>query len=298
MVLSFSFIVPPILKRIVFEKETGVKELMKLMGLPSWMHWMCWFINVIGSCTISIIIIVILVSIEFKSGTGAVLAYSNPLLTFMFLMLYASALICFLFAISTFFDKPNLALALGVLCHILTFFIPNNQINRTSDGFTNYSFAEKNFLALLPNINLIWGIKVAKVTFAYISKNKHFCQMLTSAEGKGTGVQWDTLFVRDRPDDPLSMGSVWIMFVVDIIFYTLIITYVDKIAPGKYGVAEKWYFFFLPSYWCPANKVDVAEDKHDAPEQMDDVSMFENEPKMNAGIKVHNLRKEFKKVKK
>ena len=26
-------------QRIVFEKETGVKELMKMMGLPSWMHW-------------------------------------------------------------------------------------------------------------------------------------------------------------------------------------------------------------------------------------------------------------------
>ena len=54
-----------------------------------------------------------------------------------------------------------MALALGVLIHILTFFIPNNTINRTSDGFTNYSFFEKNLMALIPNINLIWGIKVS-----------------------------------------------------------------------------------------------------------------------------------------
>ena len=43
LVLSFAFIVPPILKRIVYEKETGVKELMKMMGLPSWMHWVSLF---------------------------------------------------------------------------------------------------------------------------------------------------------------------------------------------------------------------------------------------------------------
>ena len=180
---------------------------MKLMGLPGWMHWVCWFINVVSASSLSVLIIVILVSMEFKEGTGAVLAYSDPVLTFIFLILYASSLICFLFFISTFFDKrkrnyltimiyyicfisANLALAIGVLIHILTFFIPNNQINRTSDGFTNYSFNEKNILALIPNINLIWGIK-----------------MLTSAEGKGTGVQWDTLFSQDRPDDPLSMGT-------------------------------------------------------------------------------------------
>ena len=84
-----------------------LQELMKLMGLPSWMHWVCWFINVILSCTVSILIIVILVSIEFKSGTGAVLAYSDPILTFIFLFLYASSLVCFLFFISTFFDKRN-----------------------------------------------------------------------------------------------------------------------------------------------------------------------------------------------
>ena len=83
-----------------------------------------------------------------------------------------------------------MALAIGVLIHILTFFIPNNQINRTSDGFTKYSFNEKNLLALIPNLNLIWGIK-----------------MLISAEGKGTGIQWDTLFTRERPDDPHSMGA-------------------------------------------------------------------------------------------
>ena len=38
-VLSFAFVIPPILKRIVQEKQTGVKELMKMMGLPSWMNW-------------------------------------------------------------------------------------------------------------------------------------------------------------------------------------------------------------------------------------------------------------------
>ena len=123
LVLYFAFIVPPLLKRIVYEKETGVKvslfylylslqarvqELMKMMGLPSWMHWSCWFINCIAVSTISIIIMVILVSCEFKAGTGAVLDYSNPFLIFLFLFLYASALICFLFIISTFFDRRKL----------------------------------------------------------------------------------------------------------------------------------------------------------------------------------------------
>lgn len=111
LVLSFAFIVPPILKRIVYEKETGVKELMKLMGLPSWMHWLCWYINVIAGAAISIFIIVILVSAKFTQEADAVLAFTDPVLTFIFLLLYASALITFLFALSTLFDKRRMITA-------------------------------------------------------------------------------------------------------------------------------------------------------------------------------------------
>ena len=118
--------------------------------------------------------------------------------------------------------------------------------------------------------------------------------MLTSSEGKGSGVQWATLFTGDSPDDPLSMGSVWIMFLVDILLYSLLISYIDKIAPGKFGVAEKFYFFLAPSYWRPGTRVSV-DDGFDQV-QVEDPSMFEAEPKQKAGIRVNNLKKEFRKV--
>ena len=92
------------------------------------------------------------------------------------------------------------------------------------------------------------------------------------------------------------MLVVWVMFALDILLYTILIAYVDKVAPGKYGVAEKWYFFLLPAYWFPGNKVAVEESEESRGDAVDDISMFEPEPKMTAGIKVTNLRKEFRKV--
>ncbi len=71
-VLSFCFIVPPLMKRIVHEKQSGVKELMKLMGLPNWMHWVSWFLNAYVTSAISVLIMVALICIEWQSGTGAV----------------------------------------------------------------------------------------------------------------------------------------------------------------------------------------------------------------------------------
>ena len=63
--LSFTFIIPPIMKRIVQEKKSGGKELMKMMGLPSWMNWFFHYLDAILTIMISLIIIVILVRSVF-----------------------------------------------------------------------------------------------------------------------------------------------------------------------------------------------------------------------------------------
>ena len=166
--------------------------------------------------------------------------------------------------------RPNLALSLGVLIHILTFIIPNNSINRTSESSTGYSFTSKMAMGLVPNVNLIWGIK-----------------MLMSAESKGSGLQWANLFTRGEPDDPLTMGAVWLMFLFDCFLFSLIILYIDTVAPGKFGVARPWYF---PVMGLCRNGTVTSEEV--SPRRLDD-DMFEVEPSGEAGVRVKHLRKEF-----
>ena len=98
-VFSFAFTVPLVLKRIVEEKQQGVKELMKMMGLPSWLHWVGWFsITTLTSVfIISIMVIVIVV--------GKVFENVNPLVLFISLFLYGFSTICFNFAQSTLFSN-------------------------------------------------------------------------------------------------------------------------------------------------------------------------------------------------
>ena len=49
---------------------------------------------------------------------------------------------------------------LGVLFHVLTYFIPSNLINQTDDGYLSIPMESKMLMGLLPNINLVWGVKV------------------------------------------------------------------------------------------------------------------------------------------
>ena len=58
--ISCAIILVPLARRIVQEKSTGVKELMKMMGLPSWMHWVKSYVT---SYIIIVIIIIITITI-------------------------------------------------------------------------------------------------------------------------------------------------------------------------------------------------------------------------------------------
>ena len=102
IVISFAFTVPLVLKRIVEEKQQGVKELMKMMGLPNWLHWVGWFFItiLISIITISVMVIIVI--------AGEILEKVDSVILFISLFLYGFSIICFNFAISTFFSNRKL----------------------------------------------------------------------------------------------------------------------------------------------------------------------------------------------
>lgn len=59
----------------------------------------------------------------------------------------------------------------------------------------------------------------------------------------GIGARWDTFFLRDSPDDDLTLAHIMGMFLVNAFLYALVAWYVDAVFPGKYGVPKPWNFF-------------------------------------------------------
>ena len=83
------------------------------------------------------------------------------------------------------------------------------------------------------------------ILIRYVSKFtfRQALKVLQSLEGTG-GLQWNNLWGRIEPDDPMTMGLYWLMFLVDMAIYAFIMWYIDTIKPGTYGVGRKWYFPF------------------------------------------------------
>lgn len=49
---------------IALEKERNLKEAMKIMGLPNWLHWSSWFVRTILLMTVMITMIVLLLKVK------------------------------------------------------------------------------------------------------------------------------------------------------------------------------------------------------------------------------------------
>ncbi|PNF40610.1 ATP-binding cassette sub-family A member 3 [Cryptotermes secundus] len=268
-VISFVMLCPAILKRVVEEKQTGVKELMKMMGLKSWMLWFGWMINALLVNFVSVTIIVILMKAQFNEVS--VLQYSNGFLVWIYLLLYCAAGVTFCFAISAFFSRPNLAMSVGVILWFLT-----NSATFSYVMSNSYIAPYIKLLsALLPNTAITWGYRI-----------------IVAYESKKVGVTWMNLF--EPPSGikgDISLGLVLLMFIVDIFIYSFVTWYISSIMPGQYGLAKPWYFIFMPSYWrnSKVNNMEVTSDN-------DTVSSKKFEKphgNLSVGIKIRNLYKVF-----
>ncbi len=114
IVISFVFTVILTAKAIVYEKETGLKEAMKLMGMKPWIYWFSWYIKTFILLLPSLLIMIICYKIKLKLKTGqyaSIIDKTDPFLFALFLFVYASSSISFIFLCTTFFKKANSAAA-------------------------------------------------------------------------------------------------------------------------------------------------------------------------------------------
>ncbi|KAK4876909.1 hypothetical protein RN001_009415 [Aquatica leii] len=254
---------------VTAEKEKQLKEAMRIMGLPNWLHWLAWFVKTFIMMFISQILVVALFKIKWF-GRGAIFPQSNPLVILYFLCFFVSATTTFCFAISVFFAKANLASTVTGMVWFLSFF-PYSFLQSQYDTL---SLFEKLLACLSSTSAMGYGF-----------------QIILMYEGIGVGIQWDNIGSATSPDDTLTLNVVVAMLIFDTILYMMITIYVEAVFPGETGVPQVWYFPFTKTYWFGARKYMMVEDKSKPTEPSD---FFEPEPEnLYAGIRIIRLEKKY-----
>ncbi|XP_033746448.1 ATP-binding cassette sub-family A member 3-like [Pecten maximus] len=269
LMLSFIVTVFTSTKNIVLEKETKLKESMKLMGMSPTMYWLSWFVKLF----IYLFVICFLFALLFgiKAGNnGSVLQSSQPSLVFVFLLLFGISIIAFCFMMATLFKKAtSAAFAAGIIYYL--FYTPQFFLSRSYDTLGK---GEKVAISLLNLMAMSFGVTT-----------------LTLYEGTGAGAQWSNFYEPATVDDNYSLGDAMGMLLLDSIIYFLVAWYMENIRPGDFGIPKPFYFPFTKSYWCgvrtEAEMLQVTVDHKDQ-------EKFEPDPAdLHAGINISHLRKEF-----
>mmetsp|Transcript_62430 Transcript_62430/g.122842 ORF Transcript_62430/g.122842 Transcript_62430/m.122842 type:complete len:2323 (-) Transcript_62430:80-7048(-) len=215
--LSFLYPVSRIIRALVLEKETRIKEGMKMMGLPDSVYNLSWLITTVLQMTLVSLLITLVTA-------SSVFEYSNKLFVFLYFEAFSLAVINMCFLLSTFFSRSKSASLLGPMIFFASFF-PYYAVS--DDQFDSSSKAATCILA--------------PACFALGA------EVFADYEGGLVGVQSSNLSIETSNFSySLCVG----MLFFDAVLYGVLAWYLDKVMPSEFGTQLPPYFPFLPSYWC------------------------------------------------
>ena len=216
--IVLSYLCPLILYvlKMVVEKESRSKEVMKIMGMSEGTYFLSYFVEYF------------IVNIIYAFAVGYIaclMFYQIPYLYLvLYLWLYGLNVFALAFFCQSFMDTTRLALIVSCLIYCLMLFVSaavyEDKIKKIY----------KTIAALLPPVNLLLG------AFTF---------------GKFEGMFYK-FYSKDIKENYLnySILTCYIMLTADFFIYLFLGFYLQNVIPHEYGVAKPWYFIFLPSYWC------------------------------------------------
>ena len=267
LVFSFIYTAGTITKEIVIEKETRLRESMKMMGLLNWVNWLAWFTKQM----IFMIIVIVILSLELRFGQ--IFTRSNFLIIFIWLMLYVCYMISLSFLVSTFFTSARLGLLISFLVWFLSF-LPYFFLFNRLDDLPLYA---KLLSCLLGNTCLSLSVNI-----------------FTSREFQDIGVQWDNIASPTSSEDDFNLLLVFAMLAFISVVQFVLTWYLDEALPKKYGLRKPFYFPFTLSYWFGYSSSCCVRTRVFTSETNNTKDTFEEEPAdQEVGIRIVDLTKKY-----
>ncbi|KAG1702498.1 hypothetical protein DVH05_009448 [Phytophthora capsici] len=223
--MAYLFLWPYVrlVRDVVAEKEKQLKEYLMIMGLPAMALLISWFLlYFIASAVVSLIGMWVLSGSMFAATT------SGNWYFFLLLVTFVSSILLFGIAITPIFSQTKTAAACAPLVY---FVLSAGTFIRSMVG--DDAVASSESLALL--LAGLDGISSPVVFMAALHDILAF----------------DAVTLTQRPVTYHTVAEPCRMMAVQSAGYLLLGWYLENVFPRTYGVQQKWYFVFQPSYWFP-----------------------------------------------
>jgi ATP-binding cassette subfamily A (ABC1) protein 3 len=200
------------------EKESKVREGMRMMGLEDSSYFISWLIFYLVILTVTCIIATVILSIN-------VFLQSNKFLVFIFAFLFGFSMYGVSIVIVALFPKKRSSATVAAIFFFLSYFLTFAVNSPATSRGTKVAFS------LLPNIAMSYTM----------STLYHF-------EMQGAGLTMSSI---NSLYANFTFADGLLMIILDCFLYTLLGLYLDQVVPSEFGVQLRWNFFCKKTYWCP-----------------------------------------------
>ena len=278
LVLSFMIPVSMMVRAIVLERESKLREQLLIMGtaLPA-------YYGALATVHVSTFVLIALFAgcVLILGGTFVL---ASPLLVLAFFFTFAVAVAAFAAALTPFFHNAKVAAIVAPLVLFITAQFINFFLDHSTGVLAEGMAGGKRLASMLP------------ATAFYLGTNR-----LCLYEGSGQAVTLANAFEGD-----FSFGDSILALLFDALFWSVAAWYLDQVVPSEYGVQRSWYFPCTPSYWTGSGApteprrsytASLAEDGTGegatAALELAPLAVEHDEPLGEVGVRVEGLRKKF-----
>ncbi|CAK9108749.1 ABC transporter A family member 1 (ABC transporter ABCA.1) (AtABCA1) (ABC one homolog protein 1) (AtAOH1) [Durusdinium trenchii] len=223
LVLTFLWPISRLIRGIVHEKETRIREGMRMMGLRYTALYLSWFV------TYGLLFLVISVLVTLMTHVH-LLSSSDPSLVFVYFFLFGVSIIAYCFMVSVLFSRAKTASTAGVVLFFMGFFafFGVSSQNATAEAKT-------------------WSCLLSPTAFGLGA------QILASYEAAGMGVTWANGY--DTPsDNQIPFMQVLHFLVLDTFIYLAVTFYLDNVLPQEFGVPKPPNFLCTRRFWAGSRR--------------------------------------------
>lgn len=234
MFVVYSYLVfsPIYVRRVISEKSSRVRELMRMMGLTDWVYWIGTFASGWMVLAVTLTISLILFKIPV-APLAAVLLYSDFSLLLFVCLIYATSAILFLLLFTVIFNSAVVGVIFSTVGWVTSYSLPTSILDPLgSDRYMSISRSAKLSTSLLPNSGLYWAFR-----------------LISFLEGQGIGAKWSNLGMEAVPADNVTLGEIVLIMLTSVLIYALLLWYLDNVWPFQYGIPKHPLFFLQKSYW-------------------------------------------------
>ncbi|XP_028967478.1 ATP-binding cassette sub-family A member 1 [Galendromus occidentalis] len=261
------------------DKETRLRELLRMMGLSDFVYWTNAFL--VGLINAFPLCLLVTVSLCTNFGNIATLPHSNAGLVFVALIAYSVGIIFMALLVSVLIRSAKLGALVVILAQSCSLFLMQrlDPLSSSTADYVNGSKFIKLSTSMLSPCGLHWAFKIMLLW-----------------ERRDIGANWSNLFQPAVEGDTVTLGSILGTMILSWFIWMLVILYLDAVVPWQSGMPKHPLFFLRYSFWFPkvvASDLVRLEDSVDSEEDSFGDDMVESSNAAGVVIRLQGVSHEF-----